>query len=112
MATHSSILAWRILWTEETGGLQSIGSHRVGHNCSDLVCRHTLEKVMATHSNILAWINPGTDESGGLLFQFSSVQFSHSVVSDSLQPHELQHARPPRPSPTPAVHSDSRPSNW
>ena len=31
----------------------------------------------------------------------SSVQFSHSVVSDSLRPHELQHARPPRPSPTP-----------
>ena len=33
--------------------------------------------------------------------QFSSVQFSHSVVSDSLQPHESQHARPPCPSPTP-----------
>ena len=31
MATHSNILAWRILWTEESGGLQSIGSHRVGH---------------------------------------------------------------------------------
>jgi len=31
MATHSSILAWRILWTEETGGLQSMGSQRVGH---------------------------------------------------------------------------------
>ena len=40
----------------------------------------------------------------------SSVQFSHSVVSNSLQPHELQHARPPCPSPTPRVHSDSRPS--
>ena len=36
--------------------------------------------------------------------QFSSVQFSHSVVSDSLRPHELQHARPPCPSPTPGVH--------
>ena len=35
---------------------------------------------------------------------FSSVQFSRSVVSDSLQPHELQHARPPCPSPTPGVH--------
>jgi len=34
-------------------------------------------------------------------------QFSHSVVSDSLQPHESQHARPPCPSPTPGVHSDS-----
>ena len=38
-----------------------------------------------------------------------SVQFSHSVVSDSLQPHESKHARPPCPSPTPGVHSDSRP---
>ena len=32
VATHSSILAWRIPWTEESGGLQSIGSHRVGHD--------------------------------------------------------------------------------
>ena len=32
MATHSSILAWRIPWTEEPGGLQSLGSKRVGHN--------------------------------------------------------------------------------
>ena len=44
-------------------------------------------------------------------FKRSSVQFSHSVVSDSLQPHELQHARPPCPSPTPGVHSNSRPSS-
>ena len=36
-----------------------------------------------------------------------SVQFSHSVMSDSLRPHESQHARPPCPSPTPGVHSDS-----
>ena len=40
-----------------------------------------------------------------------SVQFSHSVVSDSLWPHESQHTRPPYPSPTPRVHSDSRPSS-
>ena len=39
----------------------------------------------------------------------SSVQFSRSVVSDSSRPHELQHARPPCPSPTPRVHPDSRP---
>ena len=43
--------------------------------------------------------------------QFSSVHFSHSVVSDSLRSHESQHARPPCPSPTPGVHSDSRPSS-
>ena len=42
---------------------------------------------------------------------FSSVQFSRSVVSDSLRPHESQHARPPCPSPTPRVHSNSCPSN-
>ena len=43
----------------------------------------------------------------------SSVHFSCSVMSDSLRPHELQHARPPCPSPTPGIHSDSRPlSPW
>ena len=40
-----------------------------------------------------------------------SDQISRSVVSDSLRPHELQHGRPPCPSPTPGVHSDSRPSS-
>jgi len=44
-------------------------------------------------------------------FQFSSIQFSHSVVSDSLQPHEPQHARPPRPSPTPGVYPNPCPSS-
>ena len=43
--------------------------------------------------------------------RFSSVQFSRSVVSDSLRPHESQHARPPCPSPSPGVHSDSLPSS-
>ena len=43
---------------------------------------------------------------------FSSVHFSCSVVSNSLQPHELQHARPPCPSPIPGVHSNSRPLSW
>ena len=40
-------------------------------------------------------------------FAFSSAQFSHSVMSDSLRPHESQHVRPPCPSPTPRVHSNS-----
>ena len=42
MATHSSILAWRIPWTEEHGGSQFIGSQRVGHDWSDLTCTHML----------------------------------------------------------------------
>ena len=41
-----------------------------------------------------------------------SVQFSRSVMSDSFSPHELQHARPPCPSPTPRVHPNSCPSSW
>ena len=91
MATHSSILAWRIPGTEESGGLQSMGLQRVGH---DWVTKHThnitkypkimtllvrnsryldlsnyillLEKEMATHSSILAWKIPWTEEPGGL----------------------------------------------
>ena len=48
-----------------------------------------------------------------LMFFKVSVEFSRSVVSDSLWPHELQHARPPCPPPTPGVHSDSRAlSQW
>ena len=45
-----------------------------------------------------------------MILYISSVQFSRSVVSNSLRPHELQHTRLPCPSPTPRVHSDSRPS--
>ena len=46
------------------------------------------------------------------IVRFSSVQFSHSVMSDSLWPRGLQHARPPCPSPTPGVHSNSCPLSW
>ena len=42
MATHSSILAWRIPWTGEPSGLQSIGLQRVGHNRSDLAHMHAV----------------------------------------------------------------------
>ena len=48
-----------------------------------------------------------------VLCVFSSVQFSRSIVSDSLRPHESQHARPPCPSPTPGLHPNSCPlSRW
>ena len=46
MATHSSVLAWRIPGTGEPGGLPSMGSHRVGHDCSDLAA------VAAESSNV------------------------------------------------------------
>ena len=47
-----------------------------------------------------------------MINSFSSVQFRRSIVSDSLRPHEPQHARPPCPSPTPGVHPNSCPSSW
>ena len=70
---------------QRSGRLQSVLSQRVKHDWSDWAHMHTL---------------------------FSSVQFSRSVVSNSLRPHELQHARPPCPSPTPGVHLNSCPSSW
>ena len=66
MTTDFDVLALGIPGTEEPGGLQPIASHRVGHDRSDLACRHALEKEMATHSSILAWGIPGTEEPGGL----------------------------------------------
>ena len=80
-----------------------------------------LEEVIAAHSSILAWIIPWTEEPGGLqlmgsqesdMSKATSVQFSHSVMSDSLGPRESQQARPPCPSPSPGVHSNSCPSSW
>ena len=47
-----------------------------------------------------------------IIIQFSSVQFSHSVVSNSLQSHEPQHARPPCPSPTAGVYPNPCPLSW
>ena len=75
--------------------------------------KHWRDRQEITESHILSEQNPSDEQ---LDFEikitiFSSVQFSHSVMSDSLQPHESQHARPPCPSPTPGVHSDSRPSS-
>ena len=90
MATHSSILTWGIPWTEELGVLHAMG----------LQSRTWLSMHTHCFCHYLDFFIP-----------LSSVQFSRSVMSDSLRPHELQHARPPCPSPTPGVHSNSRPSS-
>ena len=68
MAPHSSTLAWKIPWTEERGGLQSMGSLRVDpterfHFHFSLSC---IGEEMATHSSVLAWRIPGMGEPGGL----------------------------------------------
>ena len=65
-------------------------------------CTLTLRTLSLTLANV---IRPSVE--------FSSVHFRRSVMPDSLRPHEWQHARPPCPSPSPGVHSDSRPlSLW
>ena len=69
MAPHSSTLAWKIPWMEEPGGLQSMGSLRVGHDWVTSLSFfhfHALEKEMVTHSSVLAWRIPGAGEPGGL----------------------------------------------
>ena len=66
MAPHSSTLAWKIPWTEEPGGLQTMGLPRVRHDFSFTFHFHALEKEMATHSSVLSWRVPGMEEPGGL----------------------------------------------
>ena len=91
--------------------------------CFVLWCWRWLFRVHWTarrsNQSILKEISPGISLEGMMLklkLQYfghlSSVQFSHSVVSDSLQPHESQLARPPCPSPTPGVHSNPHPLSW
>ena len=65
------------------------------------------------YTNVCSTIHNSSKMETIQVLQFSSVQFSCSVMSDSLRPHELQHARPPCPSPTPRVHPNPCPlSQW
>ena len=89
VANHFSILAWRIPWTEEPGGLQSIVSQKVGHDWNYLAhnlqfqgwfvpislrpflrpvaaCYEPMEEGVANHFSILAWRIPWTEEPGGI----------------------------------------------
>ena len=68
MAPHSSTLAWTITWTEEPGGLHSMGSLSQTRLSDFTFTFHfqALEKERATHSSVLAWKIPGTGEPGRL----------------------------------------------
>jgi len=107
MATHSSILAWKSRRTEEPDGLQSMGAKR---DPTEWLNKHTVFVMCQACLCAFCIINPFK-----ALQQPSeiSIQFSHSVVSDSLQPHGLHPARLPCPSPTPGADSNSCPlSQW
>ena len=80
-------------------------------NCG-IQCPWSWNRPLSTHTSTRdSWTFSG--KSGSVSCGvYSSVQFSHSVMSDTLWPHGLQHARPPCPSPTPWVHSNSCPLSW
>ena len=72
MATHSSILAWRIPWAEESGGLQSMESHRVGH---DWVTKHSTAQHLLRELTLSSY---------KYVFRFSSVAQSCPTLCDSM----------------------------
>ena len=150
MTTHSSILAWKIPWTEEPGGLQFMGLQRTTEQLSTpaFFMVQISHMYMTTGKTIALTIWTFVNEVMSLLFNTlsrfviaflprnrhlliswlqslstviletkkiksatvsTSVQFSHSVVSDSLRPNGLQHTRPACPSPTSGVYSNSCP---
>ena len=138
MATHSRILVWRIPWTEEPGGLQATGLQRIRHDwvtntrISIRTRKSSLDSLLllwcncpATHSALCvyweSWYNFSSvsqtircmcNISKVDLHLLSPVQFSSVAQScPTLWPHELQHARPPCPSPTPGVHPNPCPSS-
>ena len=98
-------MSWRVHFiTVSILLLCVIGSTWCMYVCILRVCIHTsctiYVNTLSSNEKVYMYV-----------YIFSSVQFSRSVVSDSLRPHEWQHARPPCPSPTPGVHSDSCPSS-
>ena len=99
MATHSSILAWKIPWTEEPGGLQSTGSKRVGHDWATSLTHSCLTSLYSRNQH-------------NIMKQLTVSQFNCSVMFDSLWPRRLQDDRPPCPSPTPRAYSNSCPLSW
>ena len=121
-ATHSSILARKIPWTlyspwgcKELDTTEQLSLHfTVGLRA--VIPYKTAPSLDTTQIPRFPWtaglLTNGLQIQGfPPIIYFSSVQFSRSFVSDSLQPHESQHARSPYPSPTPRVYSYSCPSS-
>ena len=118
MATHSSILAWKIPWTEKPGGLQSMGSQRVRHSWSDLACMHQPSiQAMTMFTNVLhisdqirsgtrscpTPCDPMNHSTPGLPVHHQLPEFTqtHVQVSDAIQPsHPLSSPSPLAPNPS------------
>ena len=125
--TKQSRVYWSqdILWSRGFWPLCVVeeGTVRMEYECSfgeSAVINITPGELLICLEMVLYWPmllmlgHPAVVKAGLLIvctISISSVQFSHSVVFDSLPPHESQHARPPCPSSTPGVHPDSHLSN-
>ena len=81
---------------------------RIRAEINEKEMKETTVKINKTKSWFFEKINKIDKPLARLIKKNRSDQISHSVMSDSLRPYESQHARPPCPSPTPGVHSDSR----
>ena len=118
---HPGLISFRVYWLDllaVQGTLKSLLHHHSSKasilQCSAFFIVQLSHAYMSTGKTIalIRWTFVGSLMSllFNMLSQFSSVQFSHSVMSNSLRPHEWQHARPPYPSPTPIT--NSCPSCW
>ena len=108
MAPHSSTFAWKIPWTEEPGRLQILLPIRLCSNHAICILGRTQLSVqynLPLISNASLIISSAPNHT-----PIQPVQFSHSVMSDSLRTHGLQQAKLPCPSPTLGAYSISYPS--
>ena len=111
MSTHSSILSWRIQRMKAPGRLPSMWLHRVRHDWSDLAALQSIVQLLWSCSGLTEnFLSYSRTIKAVILFdeclQFLSIQFSNSLISDSLWPHELQHCRPHCQLQTPRVYSN------
>ena len=91
------LISWTLLKLKTCSAKKNIKNKKTGHRLGENICKDTSDK-----SKCMKDAQP----------HMSLLLFSHPVMSDSLRPHGLQHARPPCPSPTPAVCPSSRPLHW
>ena len=112
---YSDLDSWNMAWVESSFQVlpQIPPATRTFLTWNEIACFiiHFLQSVNC----FLLFYEPPMPGTYSILNKYLlnvSVQFSCSVVSSSLQPHESQHARPPCPSPTLWVHSNSRPLSW
>ena len=115
---YSGLISFKMDWLDLLAVQGTLRSLLQYHSSKASILQHSAffivqlsHPYMTTGKTIALTRQTFVDKVTSLLFNMlsQSVQFSRSVASDSLRPHESQHARPPCPSPTPGVHSNSCP---